>query len=226
MLHRCQAVIFDMDGVIIDSEPLWREAMKKGFNELGIEFTEEDCISTTGMRLKEVVAFWKKQYPNEIENPEKLYNTIIQNLISLINVKGEAQPGLHSLLKMLVRCNIKTGLATSSDELLANTVLDKLNLRNSFQQVVSAEKLNWGKPHPEVYLTCANKLQIEPANCIAIEDSINGIVSAKAAQMFVIGIPDVSQRFNPKFQIADLVINHLDEALEFIRQKNTFLFQS
>ncbi len=223
MLFEYKALVFDMDGVIIDSEPLWRRAMIYSFKNTGIPFTEEDCIKTTGMRLIEVILFWQKIYPDKIINPQNLYNQIITNLIELIKEKGEAKSGFYELVNFLKENNMKIGLATSSDYLLTQVVLDKLQIKDEFDAVVSAEKLPYGKPHPEVYIQCAKKLDVAPATSIAIEDSVNGIISAKAAQMFVIGVPEGTQKNNVKFTIADILLDDLHQVADYIgsRLKNT-----
>lgn len=216
MHHRTLAVIFDMDGVIIDSEPLWRKAMINGFTDFGVNFTEDDCKKTTGMRLNEVIKYWNKLYSDKLHDQEAVNHTIINYLINLINQEGKAMPGLMDLLDFIRSKNIKIGLSTSSDEILIKTILNKLEITHYFDEVISAQFLKFGKPHPEVYLTCAERLQIHPMDCMVIEDSINGIISGKAAQMNVIAIPDPEHINNVKFNIADTIVSHLNEVKDFI----------
>ncbi len=216
MHHLTRAVIFDMDGVIIDSEPLWRKATINGFNEFGVEFTEDDCKKTTGMRLNEVIKYWHKLFPEQLHEQNRVNKVIINNLILLINSEGKAMPGLNELLDHIRGLNLKVGLSTSSDIILIETILNKLQIRHYFDAIVSAQNLRYGKPHPEVYLTCAEKLHVHPMDCMVIEDSINGIISGKAAQMNVIAIPDPEHKNNVKFNLADGIIGHLTEAKDFI----------
>jgi HAD superfamily hydrolase (TIGR01509 family) len=216
MHHLTRAVIFDMDGVIIDSEPLWRKAMIKGFSEYDVAFTEDDCRKTTGMRLNEVIHYWHKLFPDKLRDKDAVKNSIINDLIILINQEGKAMSGLLEILNYIKQNNIKIGLSTSSDHILIETILSKLEIIHFFDEIISAQHLKYGKPHPEVYLVCAEKLNIHPMDCMVIEDSINGIVSAKAAQMNVIAIPDREQINNVKFNIADGIISHLSELKDFI----------
>lgn len=216
MHHRTLAVIFDMDGVIIDSEPLWRKAMIRGFNDFGVNFTEDDCRKTTGMRLNEVIKYWHKLHPEKLKDQDTVNHSIINYLINLINQEGKAMPGLIELLDFIRSNNIKIGLSTSSDHILIETILNKLEIAHYFHEVLSAQFLKFGKPHPEVYLTCAERLNIHPMDCMVIEDSINGIISGKAAQMNVIAIPDPEHINNVKFNIADAVVSHLNEVKDFI----------
>lgn len=216
MHHVTKAVIFDMDGVIIDSEPLWRKAMIRAFTDFNVPFTEDDCRRTTGMRLNEVIKYWQKLYPTEIKEADAVNHSILNYLINLINQEGKAMPGLNELLDHLKSKNLKIGLSTSSDHVLIETILNKLEIRDYFDEIISAQHLKYGKPHPEVYLTCAEKLNIHPMDCLVIEDSINGIISGKAAQMNVIAIPDAEHINNVKFNIADGIVGHLIEVKDFI----------
>ena len=216
MHHRTLAVIFDMDGVIIDSEPLWRKAMIRGFTDFDVNFTEDDCRKTTGMRLNEVIKYWNKLHPEKLKDQHSVNHSIINYLINLINQEGKAMPGLLELLDFIRSKNIRIGLSTSSDHILIETILNKLEIAHYFDEVLSAQHLKFGKPHPEVYLTCAERLNIQPMDCMVIEDSINGIISGKAAQMNVIAIPDPEHINNVKFNIADAVVSHLTEVKDFI----------
>lgn len=96
-----------------------------------------------------------------------------------------------------------------------NTVVDVLNIRHYFDELCSAEHMTYGKPHPMVYLTCAEKLGISPLNCLVIEDSVNGIIAGKAAQMKVVAIPEDINKNNPKFSIADYSLESLLEIQNF-----------
>ena len=139
-MRSIQAVIFDMDGVLIDSEPLWRIAMIQGFNQIGIAFSEDDCRKTTGMRFKEVVQLWLNHYKISNYSVNQVEKLVIDHLIELINKEGKAIEGVLDILNFCKKKNIKVGLATSSDQVLVNAVLKKLKLENSFDSVVSAEK--------------------------------------------------------------------------------------
>ncbi len=220
MQHCTRAVIFDMDGVIIDSEPLWRRAMVQGFSDFAVTFTEEDCRQTTGMRLNEVINYWSKTYPKELHDQTAVNEKIIQNLIGLINTEGKEMPGLHDLLSFLKAQKIKIGLSTSSDYVLVNAVLKKLDITHFFDSINSAQYLKHGKPHPEVYLSCAEKLEIHPMDCLVIEDSVFGIISALSAQMRVLAYPDPEHINNVKFNVADGIIKHLSETKNFIITNN------
>lgn len=209
-----KAIIFDMDGVLVDSEPLWRKAMIKGFTEAGIEFTEDDCRKTTGMRFKEVVNYWFEHHSITGFSQQELHDKVIASLIKLINEEGQPMPGAMESLHFFKQKNYRIGLATSSDTKLVNAIMDKLGSRPYFSSVTSAEFLRYGKPHPEVFLKCAEELGVQPSDCLVIEDSVNGVISAKAAQMRVAAIPDAEHKGDKRFYIAD---HHLDNLHELIK---------
>lgn len=211
MLTGIKAVIFDMDGVIIDSEPLWRRAMIQSFVEIGIPFSDEHCRITTGLRFKEVAEFWFKKHGITHITVDAFDELVINRLCDLIKQEGKTMKGVMEALQFLKQKNLKIGIGTSSNTKLMNTVVDVLNIRHYFDELCSAEHMTYGKPHPMVYLTCAEKLGINPLNCLVIEDSVNGIIAGKAAQMKVVAIPEDINKNNPKFSIADYNIESLLE---------------
>jgi sugar-phosphatase len=217
MIKEIKAVIFDMDGVLIDSEPLWRKAMIEGFASIGVLITEEDCKKTTGNRLKEVVEYWFEKLDILDFLPTEIEHRIINTLVKLINKEGKAISGVIEVINFCNNKNIKIGLATSSSNQLMEAVLEKLKLKNTFKSSISAENMEYGKPHPEVFLICASQLQISPLECIVIEDSINGVIAAKAAFMRVIALPEQENINNHKFSIADYKLNNMQEVLKLFK---------
>ncbi len=216
METKIKAIIFDMDGVLIDSEPLWREAMIKGFNDLGFKFTEEDCKKTTGMRFKEVVEHWFVEF-NYKEKTVAWFDKYVETLlIELIQKGGREIKGITELLNFLKEKKYKIGLATSSNKKLMYAVLKHLKLGHYFSATCSAQTLKYGKPHPKVFLNCASALNCLPQECLVIEDSVNGVIAAKAAFMKVIAVPELSQLQNPKFAIANYTCKNMKEVKSII----------
>lgn len=211
MLSGIKAIIFDMDGVIIDSEPLWRRTMIRSFVEIGIPFTENDCRVTTGLRFKEVIDFWFRKYQISHISISDFDELVTTRLIELIKIEGKPMKGVIETMSWLKRHGYKIGLGTSSSVRLMNTVLDALTINSYFDALSSAEQLAYGKPHPEVFLACAQILQVEPTECLVIEDSLNGMIAGKAAQMKVLVIPDEATKPNSKFNLADHRLNSLAE---------------
>lgn len=206
-----RAVIFDMDGVLVDTEPIWRRVMVAGFNRVGIPFNEQDCRITTGMRFREVVEFWHRKRPWSGLSPAEVETIIIEDLCDEILKNDITIPGAMHAIDYFSGRGYLLGLATSSNYKIIHTVLEKLKLHHVFHSVQSAELLEYGKPHPEVYLRCAHQLQVLPGNCIAVEDSVNGMISAKSAGMKVIVVPEAINFYNPGFSIAELKLKSLNE---------------
>ena len=205
------AVIFDLDGLLIDSEPLWQEAEILGFKKVGVNLTTKLCQQTQGLRIDEVVDYWYRRYPWNNLSKLKVEELIVSQLIELIYLKGKPLPGLEQAIAVVQSKGVKIALASSSSTIIIQAALQKLNLTETFTQVYSAESEILGKPHPGVYLTTAEKINVPPQSCLAIEDSLNGVLAAKAAQMQCIAIPEAAQLNNPKFAIADRILTSLEE---------------
>jgi len=206
-----KAVIYDMDGVIIDSEPLWREALIHCFNKVGFDFTQDKCRVTQGMRLIEVVEYWYAQQPWDGKSIEAVEQDILSKVTQLITEKGIAMEGVYESISLFKAKGYKISLASSSASSLINVVLDKLNIRDEFEVVNSAEFLKLGKPHPEVFIKTAEDLNVSAINCLVIEDSFYGVLAAKAAVMQVIAVPEEKYHNDPRFSIADYNLKSLKE---------------
>lgn len=204
-----KAVIFDMDGVLIDSEPLWKIAEVEGFKKVGLDLTHTDCEETVGLRIDEVVKMWHQKVGWDNKSLKEVETDIIDILIREIKQQGRALEGVHETLEKIKSADLKIGLATSSANRILNVVLDHLEIRSYFDSTHSAEDEKFGKPHPSVFLKAAQKLGVSPLNCLVIEDSLNGIVAGKAARMKVVAVPEKSHRYDQRMQLADQIIPSL-----------------
>lgn len=209
-----KAAIFDMDGVLIDSEPLWQQAGIETLSRYGISLTLEQYHTSTGLRTAEWVAHWFRQYQVPQEHAPEAIDIIIRKAIEKIALHGEAMPGVYEILNFFKAREIKTGLATSSPMALVDVVIDKLQLRDYFHTLTSAEHLPYGKPHPQVFLNCAEALGAQPEDCIVFEDSFNGIIAAKAAKMKCVVIPEASQYNADCWSAADIKLNTISAFLQ------------
>jgi len=206
-----KAAIFDMDGLLIDSEPLWQEAGIETLSGFGISLTLEQYHTSTGLRTAEWVAHWFRQFAVSQDHAAEAIDTIIRKAIEKIAAEGVALPGSSEILEFFSNKNIKTGLATSSPMSLVDVVVDKLQIRHYFKVMSSAEHLPYGKPHPQVFLDCASALGVLPEACIVFEDSFNGMIAAKAAKMKCVIVPAREQFSQPRWAAADLKLTTLEE---------------
>jgi sugar-phosphatase len=207
-----QAIIFDMDGLLIDSEPFWQQAEIEIFADVGINLTSQLCQQTMGLRIDEVVNHWYQRSPWEGVSQEAIAQRIVQRVVELIETKGVARKGVYPLFDYLGKMNLPLALASSSAYVLIEAVIKCLDIRERFQVIHSATAEVYGKPHPAVYLTTAEKLGVAPTDCLALEDSLNGVLSAKAARMMCFAIPEGYPEYNPQFIIADQIFPSLIEA--------------
>lgn len=198
-----------MDGLLIDSEPLWKEAAELLFHTYGKQLTSSQYISTTGLRTKEFLEHWFGYFnlpEAAIDNAEC---DIIKEVIKLVQQKGKPMPGVPYIFNFFLERNFKIGLASSSPPELINQVIDLLGIKDHLQAISSAAGMPYGKPHPEVYLNCALKLKSIPSECICFEDSFNGMIAAKAAKMKCVVVPSAHDNKNPGWEAADLKISTL-----------------
>lgn len=206
-----KSAIFDMDGLLIDSEPLWRRAEIKVFDTVGIHLTDEQCRTTTGLRVDLLVQHWDTIMPNKIKSISNVANGIVEEVIALVKAEGIALPGVHNAIEMVKKLGMTTAIASASPMSLINAVVDKFNLSNHFDIIETAEHLRYGKPHPEVFINTADKLKQDPTNCLVFEDSIYGIIAGKAARMKVIAVPDQAFYNRKEYSIVDVKLKSLLE---------------
>jgi len=212
-LSQYKAVIFDMDGVLIDSEPLWKIAMEEVFHSLGSKLTKADFQKTVGLRIDEVVHFWNHHENWGVENEKDVEEAIIVKMMELISANAAPLSGVIDTLMFLKNSGLKIGLGTSSSSRLIQVVLSELHIEHFFDFTHSAETEAFGKPHPAVYLTVAQQLSVSPNKCLVIEDSFNGVIAGLAAKMKVVCIPEKTHFPNPRLSVADF---HFDTMNAFL----------
>lgn len=206
-----RTAIFDMDGVLIDSEPIWYEAAVEVFTPLGIALTPASYASSIGLRTKEFVAWWFSHHGIDPGLSIKAEREINDVVVEKIKLKGEPMDGVYHSLEMLKAKGFNIGLATSSPYRLIEVVIDKLGIREYFNALSSAEQLIYGKPHPQVYLDCAQAMNTKQVECICIEDSFYGMIAAKAARMKCVVVPAQSMKNELRWHAADLQLGSLHD---------------
>jgi mannitol-1-/sugar-/sorbitol-6-/2-deoxyglucose-6-phosphatase len=202
-------VIFDMDGLLIDSEPLWHEAANDVMKKLGVTLDEESYATTIGLRTREFLQYWFKNFGINpalaVETEEEITQQVIFKVVS----NGRLLEGVIETLDFFKEKKFRIGMATSSPTSLIDAVVLKTNIRGRFDAISSAEHLPNGKPHPQVYLDCAALLGSHPVNCLCFEDSFNGMIAAKAARMKCVVVPAPHALNNKGWEAADLKISNL-----------------
>ncbi len=211
-IHRMlNTVIFDMDGLLIDSEPLWQKAGMDTLELYGGSITVEQYHGTTGLRTREWIEYWFNYYGLDAARREEAVNTIENKAIEYIHREAVAFPGTKYILDFFRERGFRIGLATSSPMRLIEVVVEKLGIGSYLDAISSAEKLSLGKPHPQVYINCADTLQVSPHTCLCFEDSFNGVIAAKAARMRCVAVPVPEQLNHRKWGAADYTVASLEE---------------
>jgi HAD superfamily hydrolase (TIGR01509 family) len=204
------AVIFDLDGVLIDSEQVWDAAREQLVRERGGRWHDRAQRDMMGMSSPE----WSAYMHDELglaESPDEINEEVVQRMTGLYRERLPLLPGAREAVLRLAS-EWPLGLASSSNRPIIELVLELADLAAFFRVTVSSEEVGRGKPAPDVYLEAARRLEVAPGRCTAVEDSHNGIRSAHAAGMAVVAIPN--QAFPPDEEalgLADAVVASLDE---------------
>lgn len=203
-----ESVIFDMDGLLIDSEPFWQDSELEVFGSINLPFTRDMCIDTVGLRIDEVVNHWYQRFQWDIGSYslEWTAEKIMQGVICRIESLGEKLPGVDHIIDFFKTKNIPLAVASSSSFCVIDAVMKRLGIGPHFSIIHSAENEDYGKPHPAIFLTTARKLAVQPSKCLVFEDSVNGVIAASAARMKCVAIPESSGINNPNFSIADMTL--------------------
>ncbi len=202
-------VIFDMDGLLIDSEPLWNEAAIDVFKTFGATLTNDLCNTTTGLRTREFIVLWFNYFKIEHVDTKMAENLIFNSILKKVEERGVMMPGVHQIINFFHSKQFKIGIATSSPQSLIDLVVRLTGIEPYINATSSAEDLPYGKPHPQVYLDCAEKLNANPTECLCFEDSFNGMISAKAARMKCVVVPHGSVQKDERWGAADLKLSSL-----------------
>lgn len=213
-VKRFTTIIFDMDGLLLSTEPLWSKSMEKISTKYNVPIKPFQFKETTGLKINEVVQYWSQKYPWTTNiSVTAMANEIIDEIIQLSKQEAAIMPGALSLLQTLKHKGIKIGLATSSPNRMMHELIDHFKLNSYFDILQSAEHEPYGKPHPAVFLQCAQALQSNSHDCLVLEDSINGMIAALAARMQVVVVPDASNYDHTAWAVAQDKWRSIEEGL-------------
>jgi beta-phosphoglucomutase-like phosphatase (HAD superfamily) len=207
-----KAVIFDLDGVIINSEHLYHKVNKITFKKLNINVSDEEYEKLIGKTGKDVWSSIKKKY-NLSHTVEELIKFENDGFIDLImSDKDNIKPikGIIELIKDIDNHNIPMGLASSSIRRSIEAVINLFDIKKYFKTIITGEDVSNGKPNPEIFLKTANLLKVKPEKCIVIEDSYNGVKASKEANMMCLGYKNPSSG-NQDLSLADFVTEDFSE---------------
>ncbi|PQP81872.1 phosphatase [Paenibacillus sp. PCH8] len=209
--HPIQAVIFDMDGVLIDSEPIYFEIERSSFAHFGAMMTDEEHHSYVGVTLE---SMWqqvldKHQLTTSMEDILAYHqHNVMKTMLAHPNLK--AMPHVERWLSWLHEQHIPIAVASSSPRALIDLIMDKTGLGRYFELRMTGEEVALGKPAPDIFLVTAEMIGASPSNCLVIEDSRNGVQAAKSAGMRCIGYRNPGSG-NQDLSKADLQISSYDE---------------
>ncbi|HCS1837917.1 TPA: hexitol phosphatase HxpB, partial [Shigella dysenteriae] len=166
---------------------------------------------TLGLRIDMVVDLWYARQPWNGPSRQEVVERVIARAISLVEETRPLLPGVREAVALCKEQGLLVGLASASPLHMLEKVLTMFDLRDSFDALASAEKLPYSKPHPQVYLDCAAKLGVDPLTCVALEDSVNGMIASKAARMRSIVVPAPEAQNDPRFVLANVKLSSLTE---------------
>ncbi|WP_373778572.1 hexitol phosphatase HxpB [Glaesserella sp.] len=211
-----KAFIFDMDGLLINSEPYWRQAGVEVLNRHGVPVTLADMFRLTGMPSSAVVASACEYYQCNHINQTQVVGELLERAIGLILEQKPLMTGVKETLELLSTNQIKMAIASASPRKMLEDIVESCNIAHYFSYISSAAELEYNKPHPQVYLHAMQKLGLSPNECVGLEDSKVGMVAVKAASMACIVVPSREQWREPCWDLADAKLNSLlniDEGL-------------
>ncbi|HVX57093.1 MAG TPA: hexitol phosphatase HxpB [Candidatus Saccharimonadales bacterium] len=207
-----KAAIFDMDGLLVDSEPLWQRVNRDVYKKLGVELTAADHQMMIGQRTNENVEYLYQLYQWKGPTPQQVEKQVVDEMVRLIRASEAAMlPGVHHALQVCKQAGLPVAIASSSDQAIIDAVVDTLELRDHFNHIYSAQFEEYGKPHPGVFLKVAKHFKVLPQQCLVFEDSPSGVLAAKAARMICVAVPHPANREHPFIKIADAELGSLEE---------------
>ena len=206
-----KAVIFDMDGTLIDSQPIWYQVSTDFFQKNGFPVTMDDMIKLTGSPVAKLVDYVLQVYGQKDKARAQLVTELMDYAVSEILAAKPLLPNVKDVLAQLKQQGIKIAVASASPRNMLQGIVDSCGIAEYFDYLVSAEELDYNKPHPAVYLHAAQQLGVSVAECFAVEDSVLGMISGKAASMKTVVIPAQAEWDDSRWALADFKLANIAE---------------
>lgn len=188
--HPIKGVVFDMDGLLLDTERLYKQAMADICTEWGLEMSDEIFISLVGIPSNKSAEIYYRHYGDSFD--VDAFNALcFERITAMCETTVPLKVGARMLVEQLSARDVPIAVATSTGRDMAHSFLDRAGLKQHFDHIVTRHDVTNGKPHPEPFLTAAKRLGLAPENCIAFEDSHNGVRAAHGAGMATIMVPDI-----------------------------------
>ena len=206
-----KAAIFDMDGLLVDTEQYWGRVEIEVFNSVGIHLTEEQIRATVGISIKDIIKLRANESPSIEFDADETIERLHAAMVKHIQEDCEFMPGALAAIDTCIAAGLKTAIASASHPVLVEAVISRFDLTDRISLYCSSWGEKRSKPAPDVFLTTAKKLGEEPSSCLVFEDSIAGVQAARAAKMKCIAVPDPVMFDDPRYDIADVKLHSLTE---------------
>jgi HAD superfamily hydrolase (TIGR01509 family) len=208
---RYRAVVFDMDGLLLETEDLWHAAESELFRRHGVDFTREDQLSLIGTGAEVSSRYYAERLGMPIERGPELFEEMIRLMHEQVRRQVDARPGARELVADLRRLGVPLAIASNSPRYLVDDALATAGLADAFDVIVTADDVERPKPEPDIYRLACERLGVPPADAVALEDSASGVAAAKAAGLDCIAVPMFTET---DVAAADRVVDSLERLLE------------
>ncbi|MCI7353291.1 MAG: hexitol phosphatase HxpB [[Actinobacillus] rossii] len=206
-----KAVIFDMDGTLIDFQPIWYQVSTDFFQKNGFPVTMDDMIKLTGSPVAKLVDYVLQAHGQKDKARAQLVTELMDYAVFEILAAKPLLPNVKDVLAQLKQQGIKIAVASASPRNMLQGIVDSCGIAEYFDYLASAEELDYNKPHPAVYLHAAQQLDVSVAECFAVENSVLGMISGKAASMKTVVIPAQAEWDDSRWALADFKLANIAE---------------